>query len=208
MSARRALAALTVLLTCVACSPGGGAMETTMTEKQAHDRVEDYVRAAFEALPGTASRTLFSQNRSECTDPTDDGPPGRFEISVTYEITGVQVAAFGEHFDAVVTWWRAHGFTVVTDRRPTDQYVFVRNASDSFDMSIQANELGKLYLGATSPCVWPNGVPEAAGEPAETAVASAPEPEPAPKPQPRPRRAAVDDEDFGETNWSDGGTAF
>ncbi|MFI5613841.1 hypothetical protein [Amycolatopsis sp. NPDC051903] len=181
-------------------------MESTITEKQAHDRVEDYVRQAFGALPATASRTLFSQNRAECTDPTDDGPPGRFEISVTYEITGLAVASFGAQFDAVVAWWRAHGFTVVTDKRPSDQYVFARNASDSFDMSIQANDLGKLYLGATSPCVWPNGVPDAApapepvDEPAATPVAEAP--------KPRPRRAPVDDEDFGQTNWSDGGTAY
>ncbi|MGW4486831.1 hypothetical protein ACWEOE_23665 [Amycolatopsis sp. NPDC004368] len=179
-------------------------METTMTEQQAHDRAEDYVRAAFKALPATASRTLFSQNRSECTDPTDGGPPGRFEISVTYEVTGLAVASFGEHFDAVVAWWRSHGFTVVADKRPGDQYVFVRNGSDSFDMSIQANELGKLYLGATSPCVWPNGQPEAAASEQVPPVVA----ESLPKPKPRPRRAAVDDEDFGDTNWSDGGTAF
>ncbi|WP_326568739.1 hypothetical protein VSH64_44515 [Amycolatopsis rhabdoformis] len=181
-----------------------------MTEKQAHDRVEDYVRAAFESLPRTAARTLFSQNRSECTDPTDDGPAGRFEISVTYEITGLAVASFGAHFDAVVAWWRSHGFTVVADKRPGDQYVFARNAADSFDMSIQANELGKLYLGSTSPCVWPNGVPDAAAAEDETPAAVA-EPvvePPTPKPQPRPRRAAVDDEDFGDTSWSDGGTAY
>ncbi|MGW7537213.1 hypothetical protein [Amycolatopsis sp. NPDC054798] len=192
-------------------------MTTTITETEARDRVEDYVRGAFSALPAPAGRELFSRNRSECTDPTDHGPAGRFEISATYEVTGLEPDTFKAQFDAVVNWWQGHGFTVLTDRRPKDQYVFARNERDGFDMSLQANELGKLYLGATSPCVWPKGTPEAEAEAveepeAEAEVAKAPEaqevPE-APEPErPRPRRAPVDDEDFGQTSWSDGGTAF
>ncbi|MGW4399901.1 hypothetical protein ACWEHA_31820 [Amycolatopsis nivea] len=181
-------------------------MTTTITETEARDRVEGYVRAVFAVLPAPAARELFSRNRSECTDPTDNGPAGRYEISATYEVTGLEPDTFKAQFDAVVDWWQGHGFTVLTDRRPTDQYVFARNERDGFDMSLQANELGKLYLGATSPCVWPKGTPEAAAAVEEPEVVEAPEPsEPE---RPRPRRAPVDDEDFGQTSWSDGGTAF
>jgi len=184
-------------------------MTPTITETQAHDQVEAYVRDAFAALPAPAARQLFSRNRSECTDPTDDGPAGRFEISATYEVTGLTSDTFAVQFETVVQWWQEHGFTVLTDRRPTDQYVFARNARDGFDMSLQANELGKLYLGATSPCIWPNGTPDeaAAAEPEPAAPAeAAPAPEEdAPR---RPRRAPVDDDDFGQTSWADGGAAF
>ncbi|WP_037361683.1 hypothetical protein [Amycolatopsis orientalis] len=186
-------------------------MTPTITETEARDRVEDYVRGAFSALPAPAGRELFSRNRSECTDPTDHGPAGRFEISATYEVTGLEPDTFGAQFDAVVKWWQGHGFTVLTDRRPADQYVFARNDRDGFDMSLQANELGKLYLGATSPCVWPKGTPEPEAEAeiaaAEPAAVEQPEAAEAPE-RPRPRRAPVDDEDFGQTSWSDGGTAF
>lgn len=183
-------------------------MNPTITEAEARDRVEDYVRGAFSALPAPAGRELFSRNRSECTDPTDHGPAGRFEISATYEVTGLEPDTFTAQFDAVVKWWQGHGFAVLTDRRPTDQYVFARNERDGFDMSLQANELGKLYLGATSPCVWPKGTPEAEAV-AEPEVEEAVEAEQAPEPErPRPRRAPVDDEDFGQTSWSDGGAAF
>ncbi|WP_020662200.1 hypothetical protein [Amycolatopsis benzoatilytica] len=183
-------------------------MNPTITETEARDQVEAYVRDAFAALPSSAARQLFSRNRSECTDPTDNGPAGRFEISATYEVTGLKPDTFAAQFDAVLKWWQGHGFTVLTDRRPADQYVFARNERDGFDMSLQANELGKLYLGATSPCVWPGGTPEAAEEPAAEepeAVAEAVPQEPVP---PRARRAPVDDEDFGQTSWADGGAAF
>ncbi|WP_039796126.1 hypothetical protein [Amycolatopsis alba] len=182
-------------------------MKPTITEQQATERVEGYLKAVLAALPGTAELKPFTRNRSECTDPTDDGPHGRFEISSTYEVAGLEPARFAEYFDAVVQWWSAHDFTVLTDSRPKDQYVFVRSNVDAFDMSVQANDLGKFYVGATSPCVWPNGTPEPealeAAEP-EHPVAAPPEPAPAR----RPRRAPVDDEDFTQTNWTDGGTSY
>ncbi|MFI7121326.1 hypothetical protein [Amycolatopsis sp. NPDC049868] len=184
-------------------------MKPTITEHEAKDRVERYIEGVLTALPSTAERKPFTQHRSECTDPTDDGPQGRFEISATYEVTGLEAARFGEYFDAVVQWWSAHDFAVLTDSRPKDQYVFVRNKTDAFDMTVQANDLGKFYVGATSPCVWPNGTPEPqaleATEP-EQPVAAPPEPEP--EPVRKPRRAPVDDEDFAQTNWTDGGTSF
>lgn len=76
-------------------------------------------------------------------------------------------------------------------------------------MSIEANDLGKLYIGATSPCVWPNGTP-----PAQAAAASEPEvadAEPAPptaaKPARAPRRPRpdVEEEDYDHIDWTDAG---
>ncbi|WP_181775763.1 hypothetical protein [Amycolatopsis pittospori] len=181
-------------------------MKPTITEHQAREKVEQYIQGTLSALPGSARLKPFTRNRSECTDPTDDGPQGRFEISATYEVTGLDVADFAEYFDAVVQWWSAHDFKVLTDSRPKDQYVFVRNNADAFDMSVQANDLGKFYVGATSPCVWPNGTPEPqaleATEPEQPVAA------PPPAPVRKPRRAPVDDEDFAQTDWTDGGTSY
>jgi hypothetical protein len=187
-------------------------MKPTITEQQAREKVEAYIQGAFGALPGTAQRKLFTRNRSECADPTDKGPQGRFEISATYEVTGLDPKKFAEYFDAVVGWLTAHDFKVLTDSRPKDQYVFVRNNADAFDMSVQANDLGKFYLGATSPCVWPNGTPEP--QALETPALEATDSEhpvaapPAPEPVRKPRRAPVDDEDFDRTDWTDGGTSY
>lgn len=183
-------------------------MKSTITEQQARDKVEQYIQGALSALPAAAQLKLFTRNRSECTDPTDNGPQGRFEISATYEIVGLDSAQFPEHFTAVIQWWESHDFRVLTDSRPTVQYVFSRNTRDAFDMSIKANDLGKFYVGATSPCVWPNGTPEPQALEAEPEpdhpVAAPSESEPARK----PRRAPVDDEDFAQTDWTDGGASY
>jgi hypothetical protein len=209
--------AVLVLTLSMACSPGGGAdVKPTITEQQARDKVAQYIDGAFAALPKGAGRTLFAENRSECTDPTDNGPRGRYEISSTYEVTGLDAAQHPEHFAAVVQWWTTHDFVVLTDKRPADQYVFARNKADSFDMSVEGNDLGKLYLGATSPCVWPNGTPdpqadglEHAGTDAAVAAPAVEQPPVVDSPpqqvrKPRRSRPAVDDEDFAETDWTDG----
>lgn len=45
------------------------------------------------------------------------------------------------------------------DKRPTENWVSVENRTDGFSMSVQESVQGDLSLGATSPCVWPNGTP-------------------------------------------------
>lgn len=183
-------------------------MKPTITEQQARDRVEKYIDDTLAVFPASTTKKLDRANRSECTDPTDNGPGGRFEISSTYQLVGLDPASYPNLFDTIVQWWKTHGFTVLHDSRPTDQYVFARNDTDAFDMSLQANDLGKIYLGATSPCVWPNGTPpaDALGYPDEGSeqVSATPATELSPAPRPRkPRRPPVDDEDFAQTDWAD-----
>jgi hypothetical protein len=209
---------LIVLVMLTACSAGGGSdMKPTLTEDQARAKVEEYIQSTVGLLPPIAHREMFSRNRSECTDPTDSGPTGRFEISATYEIQGLDPAQYPDHFIAIAGWWATHGFEVLKDERPSAQYMFVRNTADSFDMSLEANQLGKLYLGATSPCVWPNGTPPAqANEPIDSEqdnrdatvaldhpLSSVPQKESAKVRPRRPRRAPAEEtEDFDQTDWT------
>jgi hypothetical protein len=37
------------------------------------------------------------------------------------------------------------------------QYLWVENNRDGFRLALQSNDVGGLYLTASSPCVWPNG---------------------------------------------------
>ncbi|WIY01051.1 hypothetical protein QRX60_44630 [Amycolatopsis mongoliensis] len=202
-----AAAMLTVIAACSA--KGGSDVKPTLTEQQAAERVESYIQSVLTVFPPATERKPDSHSRSECTDPTDNGPRGRFEISSGYQLLGLDPATFDDHFDAVVGWWKAHGFDIVTDHRPKDQYVFARNKTDSFDMSIEANDLGKVYIGATSPCVWPNGTPPAqaaAGSERDIPAAVPTTPPPAKSTRaPRRPRPDVEEEDYDHIDWTDAG---
>lgn len=47
----------------------------------------------------------------------------------------------------------------MSDKRPKENWISVENKTDGFSMSIQDTPPGDFSLGATSPCVWPNGTP-------------------------------------------------
>ncbi|WP_370947777.1 hypothetical protein AB5J62_09525 [Amycolatopsis sp. cg5] len=186
-------------------------LKPTITEQQANGKVEQYIAGALTALP-PAGKILFARNRPECTDPTDKGPRGRYEISASYEITGLDPAQYPGYFDAIVRWWTTHDFDVLADHRPKDTYVFARNKTDAFDMSFESNDLGKLYVGATSPCVWPDGNPppraESVPESSLPPVA-APEPHPAkaePARRSRPKPVDEEVEDFDQIDWTEEGS--
>ncbi|KAA2266996.1 hypothetical protein F0L68_00200 [Solihabitans fulvus] len=134
-------------------------MKNTITEQQATTRVEDYAKQVVAALPAQARPEKFSANTNQCDDPTDNGPKGRVIASFEYEIHDLPREQYNNYFDALRKWWTDHDFRVLTDDRPKDMYIWVENNQDGFRMALQANDLGKLYLTATSPCVWPKGTP-------------------------------------------------
>ncbi|WP_245959860.1 hypothetical protein [Prauserella flavalba] len=92
----------------------------------------------------------------------DDGPRGRYEISKIYWLNGLPSERNAEFVDALYEHWVANGFRVLSDQRAADgKFVSVENAGDAFRMSVKQTVEGDLSLGASSPCVWPDGVPPA-----------------------------------------------
>ncbi len=201
------MAAFAILATLVAgCGSGGSDMKPTMTIKQANQRVEDHLSRVREALPAEARYQLdYAEERGSCLDPTDGGSAERVVANRSYEVLGLPKENIPSYFTAVKTWAGNHDFRVL-DNNPPNEYLWLENNTDSFRMAMKANHLGKLYLIASSPCVWPDGtpVPEAAGREVpkpETPIAVA-QPEP-PIQKPRKTRPPVDDEDFAQTDWTD-----
>jgi hypothetical protein len=193
-------------------------MQPTITIEQANQQVEDYSMKAREALPSVARYTLFSsEQRGDCSDPSDNGPKNRMLASRTYKVEGLARDKIPTYFDALRTWWQNHNFRVL-DNNPPNEYLWVENNADSFRMALEANPQGDLFLTSTSPCVWPNGtpIPEAQGsdEPATgSAIAQGNAQPPATvgeakptqvrKPRQRPRPSIDDEEDFSHTDWTD-----
>jgi len=48
---------------------------------------------------------------------------------------------------------------VLRDERPDKLSISVEDEEDFFRMSLQVSDQGSLSIGASSPCVWPEGTP-------------------------------------------------
>jgi hypothetical protein len=156
--------ALAVLLSsCTSPENPKVAVKNTITQQQAVERVEQYIREVVTALaPRARLEVLYGSDGSACDDPTDNGPRGRVIASRSYWLRDIPAEKNEEYVTAIVHWWTEHDFGILTDDRPNDVYVWAENRRDGFRMSVQQTATGppQLSLGATSPCVWPNGTPE------------------------------------------------
>ncbi|MEC3982317.1 hypothetical protein [Amycolatopsis sp. H20-H5] len=197
-------------------------MQPTITIDEANTRVDDYVARAVKALPPETTLKLNFQERSgECSDPIDKGPKNRVVANRSYQLIGLHPELVPTYFDTMRAWWQANNFRVLDDI-PRNEFLWVENNTDGFQMTLKANPVGGIFLLAGSPCVWSNGTPEAvaAGEDASssdgTAIASQ---VPAPaavrpvadatqsiKPRrPRPRPSEEEAEGFDQIDWTDEG---
>lgn len=145
---RRLFLAVMAVLLLTACTPGQA--DSGMTESDAYDRVEAYVRRAATALPAGASLEAAAPPASEdCKGERIE----RVKVVSTYFVRGLTYD--DKHFDTMVRWWESHDFELLDDLRPERHYVWVRSKSDGFRMSLRDNENGELLLSAQSPCLTP-----------------------------------------------------
>jgi hypothetical protein len=160
MSARRTggIAAV-VAAVLVSCGIDGGEQPVnTITQQEANNRAEQYVRDAVTAVsPAPRLEPLAHEEAGDCSDPTDGGPRGRVLANRSHWLRDIPQGNNPAVVDALAKWWSDHNFTVLTDERP--KYVQVENKDDGFRMYVQESAQGGLTLGVTSPCVWPNGTP-------------------------------------------------
>jgi len=148
-------------LTVTACGADSGAgMQPTITIAEANTRVDDYIARAIKALPSQATLKLTLQElHGDCSDPTDNGPKNRVVANRSYQVLGLDPQEIPSYFGMLRAWWQANGFRVLDDK-PANEFLWVENNADSFQMTLKANAKGGIFLLAGSPCVWPNGTPE------------------------------------------------
>ncbi|MFL6143207.1 MAG: hypothetical protein ACJ72N_15255 [Labedaea sp.] len=162
MKARIMFAVVAIMAAAaVGCTSGDqeSGMKNTITQAEAQQRAESYVREAMGALSsGPTLETILSET-SPCSDPSDNGPAGRVFASNRYWIRGLPKDQNKQAVDTLRQWSEQQGFAVVSDAWDKAKYLTLENRSNGFRLAIQESAQGELSIGASSPCVWPNGTP-------------------------------------------------
>jgi hypothetical protein len=141
----RWLPALAAVVALAACGP---AETPQVSESDAYERVESYVRRAAVGLPdGARIEAAAAPVSVACKGEQRD----RVVVRNLYWVRGL--ADEDRHFDTMVRWWEAHDFELLDDLRPERHFVWVESVTDGFRMSLRDNDKGELLLSAESPCV-------------------------------------------------------
>lgn len=155
---------LTIGLVTSACARSGDDTMTgnTMTEQQAAQQVQTNIHAAAAQLPAAARLEQQLTNSVACGDPTDPVRRDLVTAGSTYQVHNLDPAQYPHLFDQLRTWWTTHGFRILDDKHlsTTSLFLSVENNKDGFQMAMQSNDNGGLFLIGSSPCVWPTGKPE------------------------------------------------
>lgn len=133
----------------------------TMTEQQAAQQVQTNIHAAAAQLPATAQLEQQLTNSVACGDPTDPVRRDLVTAGSTYQIHNLDPAQYPHLFDQLRAWWTAHDFRILDDKHlsATSLFLSMENNKDGFQMALQSNDNGGLFLMGSSPCVWPTGRP-------------------------------------------------
>lgn len=146
-------------------SSGNGDTMRTLTMDEAARRAEQHIHGAVSALPVEPSLSALDDSSTKCQDPSDNGPPGRYEIRKSYRLDGIPEEQNSEMINTLYRHWDDKNYQILDDyRSDDDMFISVEHEGDAFRMSVIQNDAGQIVLGASSPCVWPDGVPPSSVE--------------------------------------------
>lgn len=155
-----AIALALVTAGCGADPSGETGREGTMNQEEAAERGQEHIDNAAAVLPDTLElEPVGGVNFAACDDPTDGGSRDRVTVGRSYWLDGLPSEDNDTNIDLLYEYWTANGYHVLTDSRPEDVFVSVEHEEDFFRTSVQASAEGSLSIGASSPCVWPEGTP-------------------------------------------------
>lgn len=157
-----ACATLTALI-LTACNTGQeqrSGMEETINQDEAAQKIDQHITEAAAVLPDTVKlEPLGPIAFASCDDPTDGGPKDRVTVSQRKWLTGLPTEDNEQNVDLLHDYWVSNGYRVIHDLRPDELFVTVESETDAFNVSVQSSDEGDLSIGASSPCVWPEGTP-------------------------------------------------
>ncbi|MFB8764854.1 hypothetical protein VSQ99_20480 [Nocardiopsis alba] len=135
-------------------------MKETITQDEAAAKVQEHIDGVMSSLPDEAElETRQGMNFAACDDPTDGGPKDRITVSERLWIRGLPTEENEANIELMHDYWSNNGYRVLRDERPDKPSITVESEEDAFRVSLRVSDQGSLSIGASSPCVWPEGTP-------------------------------------------------
>lgn len=139
--------------------------QPTITQAEAEKRVEALIQATADQItPKPRLERLIQPDTDlhRCIDPADGGSEDRIVVSREYWLREIPEKQNADVARQVKSYWEAQGHRITEasglERNQPD--VLGRTRPDDFLIGIEWSTDGALRLGATSPCIWPDGTPE------------------------------------------------
>lgn len=158
---RTSLLILVAAFSLTACRETPGVNSPAITESQAIDRIEQLIHDAVARLKPKPELELYrpSLNPARCVGPTDQGSEERIVINRRYYLRGIPKEEAVAIAEQIKSQWEQQGHLVTSTHgfdigRPD---ISGRSRPDDFLLSLSWTEGDRLGIGATSPCIWPNG---------------------------------------------------
>src|SRR5699024_12318371 len=131
----------------------------TLTKEQALQRAKEHVNKAVAALPVEPSLEKQDPTSMECSDPSDNGPRGRYTVDQGYRLKDLTKDRNTEFVNTLYRYWKNNNYRILTaERARDDKFISVEHNADAFSKAVTHSEPGKLTVGALSQCYGPVGV--------------------------------------------------
>ncbi|MEV8566815.1 hypothetical protein AB0436_14820 [Streptomyces sp. NPDC051322] len=125
--------------------------------------MEQLIRETADALTPRPKLELYEPGSAtaQCLDPTDGGSEKRRVVSRVYWLRGVGKADNQRLGQQVLHLWKKQGqlITSATGVGTDKPEIHGGSKPDDFLIALEASDNGWLSIGATSPCIWPQGTP-------------------------------------------------
>ncbi|MER5420212.1 hypothetical protein [Streptosporangium roseum] len=152
-----------VVVLVVGCTGGEAVNGPTMTQAQALARVEQLIKETVDAITPKPRLDLdrLSLNVNNCIDPTDGGSEARIVIDRGYYLRDISEDQIEEVARQVKQYWEQRGYYIEAISK-SGLDISGHSQPDDFLLSLApTGDDNVLNLGVSSPCIWPNGAPEA-----------------------------------------------
>lgn len=149
-------------LSVAACSGGTHVSEPTMTQQHATARAQQILRETAVAItprPTLEINPLLS-GTGPCLAESSDSSK-QVQVALSYWLRGIPPQDNVNIGQQILHYWKHKGYAITSTKgvgtgSPT---IAGGTVSDDFLISLQTSSNGAMFIGTTSPCIWPHGTP-------------------------------------------------